>query len=806
MNEIENARGGQDRGRENACKKDYIEDDENNDASLPSRTTPSFSVKPAIRSFDMETYIRNGFQLIPLHRWDVTDARGKARGKTPRDRLWTTIPYNGHEVLDRAVRGNINVGVRLTVEIMVLDIDPRNFEADTDSLAKLVADTGIDLAEAPHVVTGSNGHHYYYRKPADLDLLDTVEGYPGIEFKSVGRQIVVAGSVHPCGRHYEWDDLAPDLADMPTMPRALQDVAKRPVRAHGETSGGGELTPEMLAETLEWLAPENHSDHERWFTILQSCHHATAGAGRQEFIDWSIQDPQYADDAWTIGRRWDSLHLNPTGGKRGRPVTVKYLHKVVQEAGGQVARTPAEEDFEPYELPEDEGAGVDTELLTQEPKATGLDAIIDEMNRRHYAVHDNGFQIVTEESDPTLDGRVRYQRLSKSDFNSMYENKLVERDGKLVTRAKLWLTHPRRLEYKGVIFDPTREHEGWLNLWRGWAVESKAGDWSMLRELIRDVLTDGDTACYEYVLNWMAFMFQHPGEVAEVAIAFRGAKGTGKGTLGRTLAKLAGTSGLHIASPGHLVGRFNSHLQNCVCLFADEAFWAGDKAGESVLKQLVTEPTLTYEGKGRDAVTGKNHVHIVMASNNDWVVPAGMDGERRFAVFNVNEQRRGDREFFRALNRQLEQGGYEGLLHNMLARDIGDWHPRDDVPQTEALAEQIGRSQSPEESWWDSLLDTGVMPNFSPMGESLPDIFESRFWHERAIELDKDDLHANYVAHAKMLGARVTDKKGLAMKLLKKAGIGRRQVSLGDGRRVWRWVVPQLDEARAIWAKSAGRG
>ncbi|PSD30142.1 hypothetical protein C7E12_09115, partial [Stenotrophomonas maltophilia] len=261
------------------------------------------------------------------------------------------------------------------------------------------------------------------------------------------------------------------------------------------------------------------------------------------------------------------------------------------------------------------------------------------------------------------------------------------------------------------------------------------------------------------------------------------------------LAKLAGASGLHIANPSQLVGRFNSHLQNCILLFADEAFWAGDKAGESVLKALVTEPTMTYEGKGRDTVTGRNHVHIVMASNNEWVVPAGMDGERRFAVFNVNERRRGDKEFFDALNRQLNGGGLAGLLHEMLSRDLGDWHPRDSVPQTEALAEQKLMSQSPEESWWDGLLDAGRLPNF--LGD-LP-------WDAEAVEVDKDELHADYVAHAKMLGVRPKTKAGLGMVIKKKAGFGDRQVVTHDCRKTWRWVLPKLADARAIWARRVGR-
>ncbi len=782
----ENARGQGGRKESYRREMEHAEAHESNHAPAQAGLTPSF---------DVEGLIRAGLTLIPLHRWNAIDARGRQRGKSPLDPAWQAKDYDSREVLERARRAGLNVGVRLPPNWVVLDVDPRNFPEGRDTLAELVRDAGLDLSQAPHVRTGSGGHHYYFRKPADVQLLDSLEDYPGLEFKSHGRQVVAPGSIHPCGRLYEWDDLAPFPEEAPPMPDRLLAMARRPVRAHGEAAGFGELTPEKLAETLEQIDPTDFRDHDTWRDLMMACHHATAGEGRQEFIDWSTQDPNYLDDAWIIGRRWDSLHASPSGGRRGRPVTIKFLHKVVQEAGGEVARPDPEDDFDAWDEPDDLGQGVDDAVLREPPKVSGLDAIIEEMNARHYVVLDSGFQVITEEHDPIFDGRVRYQRLSKSDFRSAYENQLVEKGDKLVTRGDLWLRSPHRRTYKGIIFDPAREHEGWLNMWKGWAVEPKPGDWSLLRELIRDVLTDGDAESFEYVLNWMAFMFQHPEKVAEVAIAFKGAKGTGKGTLGRALFKLAGASGLHISSPGHLVGRFNSHLQNCVCLFADEAFWAGDKAGEAVLKQLVTEPTLTYEGKGRDAVTGRNHVHIIMASNNDWVVPAGMDGERRFAVFNVNERRRGDREFFLALNRQLDEGGLAGLLQDMLTRDIREWHPRDSVPQTEALAEQIEMSQGAEESWWDGLLETGRLPHF--MGD-LP-------WHEQAVEVDTDELHADYVAHAKMLGVRPRDKKGLGMKIKRKAGIGQRQVSLDGGRRVWRWVLPRLDDARATWAKAVGR-
>jgi hypothetical protein len=37
-------------------------------------------------------------------------------------------------------------------------------------------------------------------------------------------------------------------------------------------------------------------------------------------------------------------------------------------------------------------------------------------------------------------------------------------------------------------------------------------------------------------------------------------------------------------------------------LFADEAFWAGDRKGEGALKRMVTEPTLFIEQKGIDPI------------------------------------------------------------------------------------------------------------------------------------------------------------------------------------------------------------
>ena len=76
-------------------------------------------------------------------------------------------------------------------------------------------------------------------------------------------------------------------------------------------------------------------------------------------------------------------------------------------------------------------------------------------------------------------------------------------------------------------------------------------------------------------------------------------------------------------------------------MFLDEAFWAGNVAAEGRLKSLVTEETIMIEPKYFGPFQVRNLLHIMMSSNNDWVVPAG-HGSRRYAVYKVSNALVGD--------------------------------------------------------------------------------------------------------------------------------------------------------------------
>jgi hypothetical protein len=128
-----------------------------------------------------------------------------------------------------------------------------------------------------------------------------------------------------------------------------------------------------------------------------------------------------------------------------------------------------------------------------------------------------------------------------------------------------------------------------------------------------------------------------------------------------------------------------------------------------VLKGLITERTLNIEGKGKDVVRTKNMLHIMMASNSDWVVPAGLE-ERRFCILDVGDKHIQDKVYFGAIYEQMENGGYAAMLYDLLDLDLSDFDIRD-VPDTQGLRDQKLLSMDPQTAWWFQKLKDGSLPS-----------------------------------------------------------------------------------------------
>lgn len=782
------------------------------------------------RPNQLSEYRKTGLELIPLNVPDARDQKGRPIGKAPLHKRWRTDDFMSVDEAIVHMNSGANVGVRLRDVDLVVDVDPRNFAEGDDPMARLEADLGMSLRDNwPTVRTGSGGYHIYMTKPADASARDSLEAYEGVEFKTLGRQVVAAGSVHPdAHKPYEWldPDLMEPLAKRKPAPRMLLELIKRPGRISSVDAGS--RTPEEVERLLEPLDPRLYSDYQEWLQLMMSCHHASAGEARQEFINWSILDERYADQAAIIGRKWDGLHADNSG----RRVTEKFLFKILHRAGqgplvAEVTKTAPEDDFD--ELPD--GEDLD-ELLRSVPDGDPGNGPLEAFNAAGYAaVNDNGrfllYKLVPdyewENADGNKEMRQRWETYRKGDFLDIHANRTIQRTNgnktSTVNLAQEWLSWGGRTSYDAVIFDPGRRHSGKgskvLNLWTDWSVQPKKGDWSLLKQLLFEGLSNGDQASYDYILDWAAFMVQHPDKRAEVAIIFKGQKGVGKSTWGSVLAKLAGRHGMHISNQTHLTNHFNAHLRDCIFLFADEAMWAGDKKAEGELKRLITEPTLVYEAKGKDAITGRNMLHVMMASNEDWVVPASMEDERRFAVFDVSSKFRGNRAFFDALYKQLEDGGLAAILWDLKARDLSKFHPRSRVPMTAALADQKLRSLDYFDQWWYECLTRGSFgPGIQPVGK------DERWYGPASGEVVffRSDLQAAFLEYLGQSGDRYRGKRALSTalgdRLLKrvptlrggrvKVPADNLTVEADSSGRAYAYKLPSVLECRAVFEAQLG--
>lgn len=342
----------------------------------------------------------------------------------------------------------------------------------------------------------------------------------------------------------------------------------------------------------------------------------------------------------------------------------------------------------------------------------GIPEAIREINANHAMILLGGRCVIMNEIVDPIFGRPDVSFSQVGDFRNYYANRrhwVASAEGtKSVSVAKLWLESPERRQYKGVVFSPGQEVAEHYNLYKGLAVEPKAGDWSLFADHIREVIASGNDEIFAYIIAWMAHLVQFPGgQRPGTAIVMRGKQGTGKGFFVSQLGALLGNHFLHITNPRQLVGHFNNHLKNALLCFVDEGIWAGDKQAEGVLKGMVTEKYFTIEPKGKDVFTVENHVRLIIASNHNWVVPAGAD-ERRFFVIDVGDTHIQNRPHFAAIQAQMDSGGREAMLHDLLGIDLSKFD-FGNFPRTEALFDQQLYTMSSAQKFWFHLLTAGAI-------------------------------------------------------------------------------------------------
>lgn len=230
--------------------------------------------------------------------------------KEPRDNDWRRNVYSDKAIKNWKDEGG-NIGLRLDAGDVVIDVDPKHDDAKGRSARELLdlleMEFGLDFSEDLIVETGGKiaGYHVHLTKPEDIRIREKLKDVFGgsIEFKSVGRQVLAPGCIHPDGGTYR---VIQGKKRRP-CPEDLLEAITRPA-AQAKSGEGGTVTHGQLGEALAQLDPSEFSDYDEWRDVLFACHHGTGGSpeGLEAFKAWSTSDPNHADAGDDIEYFWEA--------------------------------------------------------------------------------------------------------------------------------------------------------------------------------------------------------------------------------------------------------------------------------------------------------------------------------------------------------------------------------------------------------------------------------------------------------------------------------------------------------------------
>jgi hypothetical protein len=162
-----------------------------------------------------------------------------------------------------------------------------------------------------------------------------------------------------------------------------------------------------------------------------------------------------------------------------------------------------------------------------------------------------------------------------------------------------------------------------------------------------------------------------------------------------------------------LLPRFNPHLEENILLVSEEVSLVGDKELRGAINDFITSDIVTIEIKNGPIRDVASYSRMGITINDDYFVSATSD-ERRYGIFKVSDAHQGQKVYFRAVIKELNEDGAEALMHIFKTWDISDFDPRQ-YPDTAELGDQKVGSFVGVDRWWYNKLQDGRLPLFEEL-------------------------------------------------------------------------------------------
>lgn len=573
-----------------------------------------------------------------------------------------------------------NIGIRTGIagtstHFLVVDVDNKGDKRGDDELERLAAD-GFDLPPTREHATPTGGRHLLYT--ADTPVGNSASKIAsGVDIRGVGGFIVAPGSRVEAGEYRVLNERpvakAPQwLIDRCSAPKEKTIVQGEPIAAVNQLTAAQRAIDYLASAPVSF---EGQGGDDTAYRVAAKV--KDFGVSESACVDLMLE------------------HWNP---RCEPPWDADELEEKVANAYAYGKDAPGveapEAQFEPVEVT---------------AESNGKKHPLEALNDRYALVYLEGSHFVIEE---TVDhkGLPKRNFLTESTFKRKNCTQAFPQGNKTAPIGDVWLNWSGRREYEGICFCPEQDPKhGYYNLWTGFTVEpvkyeaasarAKKG-FDMWMSHVKENVCDRNDHLYRWFIGYFAHMIQRPWERPLTTLVMRGSKGTGKNAVVDRIGKLVGRGHYLVAhDPRYLTSNFNGHMDSCLCLVLDEAFWGGDKSAEGKLKGLTTSPDILIERKGKEPYVVDNLVRLVVIGNEQYLVPATAD-ERRWAVFDIADHRRQDRAFFAEMRQLMDsEGGGAILLDFLKSFDLSSIDINQ-IPDTQALLDQKIENLEPIQQWW----------------------------------------------------------------------------------------------------------
>lgn len=249
--------------------------------------------------------------------------------------------------------------------------------------------------------------------------------------------------------------------------------------------------------------------------------------------------------------------------------------------------------------------------------------------------------------------------------------------------------------------------------------------------------------------------------------------------------QIFGSHGALVDDSDRLLGRFNDWVEPICFILAEEMLWAGDHRTTDKLKSRITADTFQIERKNGGIRQIANRLHVLLTTNHDHAVAAGVK-DRRNVVFEVSDNKAGDKAWFDRLYRHLNEGGTEEFLDFLLKLRLGDWHPREILKTSEA-AEQQRMSADSATQWAQACVDADkiIGAGRGPYGSEIT--------HDIGTSISSRALRDAYTGFCRQNALRPLGIEGFGKACAEMFGPRKRLAAnpkLGDMQRPWGYDVP----------------